>query len=82
MIRAAKNYIVDKITKTITGKIVRYVFWSTVLMLGPIEVVSTVGIPIAVATAAVVHSGVIEIGVSKIVNNKVSSTNENEEYKE
>lgn len=68
---SAKKYITDKITKSVTGKIIKYAFWSTVMFLGPIEVISTVGLPIAVTTAVVVHSGIIELGASKIVNKVV-----------
>ena len=70
MLRRASKYITEKVTKSVVGKIVRWGFWSVVLLC-PTAIVGTVGIPALAVAAITVHSGVIEYGTSKIITNKI-----------
>ena len=67
MFRRAGKYIVGKITTSLVGRAVKWVFWGVVLA-NPVTVVSTVGISGLAIGAATVHSGLIEYGTNKIIN--------------
>ena len=66
MLRKASKYISEKVTKSIVGKIVRWGFWSVVLLC-PTAIVGTVGIPALAVAAITVHSGVIDMELAKLL---------------
>lgn len=71
MLRSLGRTVLDKVVKAVSGKVTKYIFWTTVALVGPLEIVSMVGVPVALVTTAVVHSGLIEAGASKVVEGVV-----------
>lgn len=68
MIKVVGEYILDKTTKTIVGKVIKWGFWSGVFFFGPVSIIATVGVEGLVAGAVLVHSGIIEYGTSKAIS--------------
>ena len=68
------SYIVQKVTSSAVGKVIRASFWGLLCLLGPGAVISTVGVTGVAVGAAVVHSGLIEYSAGKVVSKKLITT--------
>ena len=66
MLKGIKNYVVQKVSNMVVGRLVKWGFWSVVLF-APVTVVSTVGVPVLAVTALTVHSGIIEYTTTKLI---------------
>ena len=64
------SYIVNKVTKSVVGKAVRYGFWS-LLFFCPGAMIGAVGYTGVVVSAAAVHSGLVEYGASSLIVKKL-----------
>jgi hypothetical protein len=72
MFKRVGKYIAKKITNTMVGKALRWGFWSVILIC-PVAIVGTVGVPALAVTAIVVHSGVIEYTTTSLIFAQVES---------
>lgn len=76
MFKRVGKYIAKKITNTMVGKALRWGFWSVILIC-PIAIVGTVGVPALAVTAIVVHSGVIEYTTTSLIFAQVKVEDQN-----
>ena len=66
MFKKIGKYAAKRLTGNLVGKVVRYGFWG-LLFTAPGPMVAAVGVTGVAVSAIVVHSGLVEYGVSTLV---------------